>query len=472
MIRPTHVRRLAELRAKLTSLRNELDDWRKLTEDSLPLRRHFKQIRLLDATLTSMLASTTKALGQQAEDETVFANGIDWENELLAAHSIWEVFRSKYVLRQNDTFRDYLAACDDVAWACYEPALRKFAPGVDKEPPLVFLSATWSPFVQSRDTNFQNEIRVTSAGVPALSSDEFQQVLKRLPFPLVSLPWYQAFYLPGANIIAHEVGHVVDNEFDIRAQILARLDAANLKFAATWKGWAAEMFADIYGCLAMGPAFAGAMLDLLGANAREVENERRLSGAHPTHALRAQIILRVLSLSGYGDDAIRLRGAWEKSFPPKKVMDDVAAEMATVVDIILARPYHGTNLAQVISLPPNSLAKQARTLAAQGLSDALGKLNVGDPRYLFSAAQLLHENPVNDKNEAAFRLLVTEAIRKGTGQFRSQGKPVATQAEVNQQLDAQLTSCSNQGLELRNLLIKPKAAFPSDAIAPPDPQTP
>ena len=472
MIRPAHVRRLAELRAKLTSLRNELDDWRKLTQDSLPLRRHFKQIRLLDATLTGMLASTSKALAQQAEDESVFVNGIEWENELLAAHSIWEVFRSKYVLRQNDTFRDYLAACDDVAWACYEPALRKFAPGVDKEPPLVFLSATWSPFVQSRDTNFQNEIRVTSAGVPALSSDEFQQVLKRLPFPLVSLPWYQAFHLPGANIIAHEVGHVVDNEFDIRAQILARLDAANLKFAATWKSWAAEMFADIYGCLAMGPAFAGAMLDLLATNAKEVQNERRLGGAHPTHALRVQIILRALSLSGYGDEALRLRGTWEKSFPPKKIMDDVAAEMDAVVDIILARPYHGANLTEVISLPPSGVVKQMRAYAGQGQALQLRQFDASDPRYLFAAAQLLHEEPIANQKDNAFQLLVAQAMRKGTGQFRSQGKPVATQAELDQQLDAQLTSCSNQGLELRKLLTEPKAASPAASTAPPDPQTP
>jgi hypothetical protein len=472
VIRATHVRRLAELRAKLASLRDELDSWRALTEQTPALRRHFSQIRLLDATLTAMLTTTRDELANQPEDESVLDKGVDWENEMLAAHSIWEVFRSKYVLRQNETFRDYLAACDDVAWACYEPALLRFAPGTKREPPLVFLSATWSPFAQSRDTNFQNEIRLTSSGVAALSSDEFQQVLKRLPFPLVSLPWYQAFHLPGANIIAHEVGHVVDNDFGIRAQILARLDAANLKFATVWKGWAAEMFADIYGCLAMGPAFVGAMLDLLATSASGVQKERRLGGTHPTRALRAQIILRVLALSGYADDALRLRSAWEKSFPATKVMDDVAAEMNAVIDIILAGPYHGAALTEVISLPPSGVVKQMRAYAGQGQALQLRQFDASDPRYLFAAAQLLHEDPVANQKGNAFQLLVAQAMRKGTGQFRSQGKPVATQLEVDQQLAARLGACADQGVELRKLLTEPRPASPAVSTAPPDPQTP
>ena len=107
-IRATYLRRHAEIAAKLQSLRVELDAWRKLTDEQPALKRHQSQIRLLDAMLSGLLEPVAAAVKQKPVEATVLDDGVEWESEILAAHSIWEVFRSKYVLRQNELFRDAL----------------------------------------------------------------------------------------------------------------------------------------------------------------------------------------------------------------------------------------------------------------------------------------------------------------------------------------------------------------------------
>ena len=452
MIRAIPERRLAELRAKLGSLRAELDSWSDLTDRRPELKRHHSQIRLLDATLTALIAPVSEAINSKNAAAVVLERATDWENDLLGAHSIWEVFRSKYVLRQNDTFRDYLAACDDLAWACYSPALKRFAPKAVKEPPLVFLSATWSPFAQSRDTNFLNEIRRTTHDIDALRADAFQKVLRKLPIPLVSLPWYQAFHLPGAIIIAHEVGHLVEADFELHDELVTALGKAPLAFGDAWNSWAAEVFADVYGCLAMGPAFAGALIDLLVTGVTEVKQERSLSGSHPPRALRVELLLEALEISGYAADATRLRASWQGTYSAKSAMSDVAADCKEVAKAVVNGPYRGAKLSDVVSLPASNTLAQLRIYSGQGQTDDLHAHGNVDPRYLFTAAQMLHENPVPQQKPEAFKLLVAEALRRGTDQYRSQGEPVATRAELDVQLAQREAQAAAGAEDLRKLL--------------------
>jgi len=451
-MRATHERRLAELRAKLGSLRAELDAWRELTDQRAELKRHHSQIRLLDATLTTLLAPVRKDIEAPTAAAVVLDRGLAWENDLLAAHSIWEVFRSKFVLRQNETFRDYLAACDDLAWACYAPALKRFAPKSLKEPPLVYLSATWSPFAQSRDTNFQNEVRRGTGDMKDLRGGPFERVLRKLPIPLVSLPWYQAFHLPGAIIIAHEVGHLVENDFDLRAELRGALDRADLGFADAWQSWASEVFADVYGCLAMGPAFVGALIDLLVTRVADVRQERSLAGLHPPRALRVEVLFKVLEKSGYAADAARLRASWEDTYPADHAMSDVAQDCDAAVKAILEGPYRGARLAEVISLAPSQTLSRLYLYSGQGQTGQLQAYGNLDPRYLFSAAQMLHENPVPNQKPEAFKLLVAQALRRGTDQYRSQGEPVATRAALDKQLEEREKQAAAEAEDLRTLL--------------------
>jgi hypothetical protein len=426
-----HQRRRAEIQAKLSSLNTELDAWSRLTETGTTgFGRHRSQVRALVHTLTGLVEHVQEAVKVAPADNSVFEQVVTWEKEILAAHSIWEVFRSKLVLRQSDQFRASLGACDDLAWACYEPSLKSFSPGAIKVPPLVFLSSTWSPFAQSRDSNFQNEIRAPDPE-RVLTGEIFRQVLRRLPVPLVGLPWYQVVYVPGSILLAHEVGHVVEWDFGLTESIETSLVNSGAEHADLWLQWRSEVFADLYGCLAMGPAYVGALMDLLTTSVSKVQSARSHSGNYPTRAMRVELLLTALSKTGFDDDSKRRRATWEAAYGEAAAGDKVKADVPLVVDAI-----YGKNYRNPVPGQPNLALKDVISFAADGAEQKVADYVAGnrrevcdlakDPRTFFAAAQLLHEQPPAGFSNfpKAFERLVSCASREGMQVFRFRGKSV------------------------------------------------
>lgn len=445
-------RRRAEIDAKLASLGAEFEYWRKITLAEGGLGRHNSQVRRLAATIDGALATLRATLKELPGDsERVLDEGEEWENEILAAHSIWEVFRSKLVLRHNQLFADKLAACDDLAWECYSPALQQWDPE-RKGPPLVYFSATWSPFAMSRDSSFQNEVKVSMGTKAALRDEGFQAVLGQLPVPLVSIPWYHAFHLPGALIIAHEVGHVVEDDFGLRKEIETAIEGAGLKFTDLWLEWSREMFADVYGCCAMGPAFAGAMIDLNATNVKKVQQEERKYGDYPTYNLRVRLLSETLRQTGHAGDAARLLANWEAVYGPIATMLDYLAELPKVVEALLKGPYRGKALTEIVSYPAgwdNDVPVIGRT-AAQNMS-LKGRT---DPRPLFAAVQWLHENAHEAPNMArAQENLVRQIISKSAQVVRFDDPQTRANAEAK--LAALEGADRARGAELRKTLLRP-----------------
>ncbi|MFC0804610.1 MULTISPECIES: hypothetical protein [Sinorhizobium] len=445
-------RRRAEIDAKMESLDKELDHWRRLTDDEgLGLRRHYSQIRRLETVLNGLTASVRKDLGDLPPDGTVIDKAVSLENSILAAHSIWEVFRTKLLLREDEMFRGVLAACDDLAWECYGPAMQRFDPGL-KGPPLVYFSATWSPFMVPRDSSFQNEVRAGPGAAGALRDDAFLEVLKRLPIPLIGVPWYHTVHLPGAIIIAHEVGHVVEFDFDLTADIAAALSNAALDRAEVWQGWASEVFADLYGCLCMGPAFVGAMMDLLTTSVDAVQKEIRTGGKYPTRALRIELMLNALTQAGHTKDAARLRRTWEDVYETKGTLVDFESDVAKVICAIYKGPYRGHALTDIISYTVDPYADNVIGEAA-----ALGSTAVladhTDPRRLFAGAQWLHENPQPDQDPKAYGLIVEQIGKRHAQLYRSDdGEPVANKAVIELEVTARAVADRRSGRDLADLL--------------------
>ena len=110
----------------------------------------------------------------------------------------------------------------------------------------------------------------------------------RLPFSLIGVPWFQSGFLPGALAIAHEVGHAVESDFDLAPNLQDLIETA-LSSSSTrqshWKRWAGEMFADLWGCLAVGPAFTRALAELL-VSRNESSLSVNLTGEYPPPPLR------------------------------------------------------------------------------------------------------------------------------------------------------------------------------------------
>ena len=443
-------RRRAEIDAKVKSLDKELGHWKDLTDrEGLGLRRHHTQVRRVAAVLDGLTESVRQVLDGLPADAVVLDQATSLENSILAAHSIWEVFRAKLVLREDGLFRDILAACDDLAWECYGPAMRVFDPD-RKGPPLVYFTATWSPFMMPRDSSFQNEVRAGPGAAGALRDDEFLRVLKYLPIPLISVPWYHAVHLPGAIVIAHEVGHVVEFDFDLTADIAAALSKAGLEHEDVWKGWASEVFADLYGCLCMGPAFVGAMMDLLSASVSSVQSETRSGGKYPTRALRVELMLGALQRD-HAEEAKRLRATWEDVYGPLGKMLEFKPDVTKVIDAIHAGPYRGHALIDIIAFPGDAFAdRKIGEAAGQGSAADFSKYT--DPRRLFAGAQWLHENPQPGQHARAYDLIVQQIGKKAVNEYRSgDNKPVA-KAAVEADLIARQDDDRQTGRALANLL--------------------
>lgn len=419
--------RRSELSARLAGIETELEYWKEQTASGARFERHWSQVQRLALVVGSPIDELKRQLADLVDDAELLAEAEELEKNVLALHSIWEVFRSKLLLREDKLLKTVLPAFDDLAWACYQPAMEHFAPG-RKEPPLLFFTTLWSPFAQGRDTSFQNEVRASGG---ALLQDDFLDILQSLPVPLIGLPWYHAAHIPGAIVIAHEVGHIVERDFDLTPAIQAALASADLDQPAAWSSWATEVFADVYGCLGMGPAFVGAMMDLLASGVAEVQKEKpNPQGKYPTRTMRVSLMLEVLKSLQLDDKAQQLAATWQATYGPLLLPDAYAKDITKVVEALLRGPYPAIKggairLSDVLTYPENFLeqTRQIADAAANGRDTRLRSFK--DPRCFFAAARHLHENPPpGPLSNAPFERIIKAILTRGEGESRMRGGPV------------------------------------------------
>jgi hypothetical protein len=416
--------RRSELNARLAGIVTELDYWKQQTQPGARFERHWSQVQRLAIVVGAPINALKRELAEMDDDVDLLAQAEQLEKNVLALHSIWEVFRGKLLLREDDLLKTVLPAFDDLAWACYQPAMICFA-HVRKEPPLLYFTTLWSPFAQSRDTSFQNEVRASGG---ALIQDEFLAILKSLPVPLIGLPWYHAAHIPGAIVISHEVGHIVERDFALTPAIQSALAGASLAEPAAWSCWASEVFADIYGCLGMGPAFVGAMMDLLASGLAVVHEEKpNPNGKYPTRSMRVSLMLQVLQAIALDDEAQRLDATWQATYGPRLIPTGYEADIPKVVASLLRGPYraiNGTTIAlnDVLNFPQDFLQK-AKDIADDAANGRENKLRTyRETRCFFAAARYLHENPpAGPINNATYQRLVEAIVMKGEGETRMRG---------------------------------------------------
>jgi hypothetical protein len=241
-------RKAVEIELKLASLKDESDLWKKQTGPGSKFPQHTSQIaevwRVLDRLRTKAEASQA-ALGVHQTSMLV-----------LSTYRLWEFFRSKFAQRLVDEYRGYLAWADQLAWNCYSP-VRAYT---QKAPPLVYLNGGFSPFVARRDSAYSGEI------IPYenFTDEDAIAAQKKLPFPIIGVPYYQVKHFAEMPSIAHEVGHVVEDDLELTGALIQLFkdtlgsDHPRLDY---WSGWRRELFADVWGCLGAGPAFLSALAD-------------------------------------------------------------------------------------------------------------------------------------------------------------------------------------------------------------------
>ncbi|MET0382702.1 MAG: hypothetical protein ABW032_04690, partial [Burkholderiaceae bacterium] len=202
------------------------------------------------------------------------------ERRILAALQIWDVYRAKWALRVEPTLAETLNLVDDLAWQAYRPAMEAAArsgalpPERAKMPPLVFPTPRWSPFARPREQGYD----IDADGGAWSLVDDFDDLLRCMPVPLIGVPWTQAAHLAEAVFVGHETGHLVEEDLDLQQPLGDAVRAALAgapqgppdgsgsarERADAWsEHWRSEVFADLWGLLCCGPAYALMLAELM-----------------------------------------------------------------------------------------------------------------------------------------------------------------------------------------------------------------
>jgi hypothetical protein len=396
-------RKRAELRAKLATIELELGRWLAESAPAKPgeapgtLEKHRTQIVRVAGELTVLAGLIDEALDADVKEGRLLDTWMEIEGMVLDAHQLWDFFRGKLALRYVGWLRPYLVAADELAWACYRPAQaagtgpHHLAADEVREPPLTFFSSEGSPFALPRGRSYEGP-----AGAGVLRSAELRDALKSLPVPVIGVPWYQARHGPDALMLCHETGHHVEDDLRLTAT-LRRLLGAALDGAAVppgrreaWQAWLGEVFADLWGVLATGPAFAGALIDFLAADPGTIAAERITGprwGRYPSTYLRALLCFEALDLTGFAQQASAARAGW-MARQPSNAMAEFEQDTRIVVEALLEGPYPefgGVPLAAVLRF--DHLADSANIDAERLLTRGYAPQS-SDPRALFAAGAL------------------------------------------------------------------------------------
>jgi hypothetical protein len=360
--------RSTELLYHDSALRHEFKVWRMQSDGpTKPFAKHRSQIErvtnLLEAHLETIdAANVTVAYEPQ---ETAYSH-------LLGVYRIWSYFRSKFIMRADNRLGDMLRCADELAWACYKPAREKAkkAGQIDdeqlKEPPLVFFSGDATPFVQTRATPFMPE------GLTDRDIANFSELILSLPVPVVGVPWFQLNHLPAIPVVAHEVGHTVEHDFKIAEPLETLIANLNIcpKRHEPWLQWRKEIFADVYACICIGPAFLLALMGYLLGDAQEVQKEERQQGKwgdYPTRSLRIRLniqTLKRLELFSHGGSPEKLGQfltalgqVWQTAYPQhgmQQFEDDVDKIISSLINAKFDA-FGGVALRDVVQYGPKEL---------------------------------------------------------------------------------------------------------------------
>jgi hypothetical protein len=422
-----------ELCQRLKALDAELKAWLMDTTAAKELRRHHSQVRafadMLIKIRRSIEPTAKQPIGSLAEIR-------DRSRVVLGLFRIWEFLRGKLAQRRESRFGPFLWLADEYAWLCYQPIYEQGF----KEPPLIYLNGGYSPFTLTRHEPFQAE----SVPQELIRSRPLLEVIESLPFPVVGVPWYQVRNLADLPVIGHEIGHSVEADLQLTAAIVHAIDGkvADLSRRARWNAWGSEVFADLYGIIACGPAFVSALANFLSTEDQAAEPDE-----YPPLSIRFRFNIDALRVLGYGGDCEKLRARWEAVFP-------IGADLCGYVDDC---PKVAAGLLDGISaggkafrtwIPFAADCKTARTLANTARGKGVVKHTepfralVAAYRFAYDdmvegydAAKLSEHLPRLDLLEAAMRDSLKPDLRAGergrsAPELRAQSEANARRADV------------------------------------------
>lgn len=343
----------AEMGFQSHALERELEQWQTRTVEQPEFRVHRSQIVRICRALSS--ARQQLGLGGEAplgaEPGEVLRTLGRRRRALHALHLMWNFFRHKFMQRLQVDFQGFLLAADDLAWSCYAPFLGTLNNRSDKlkEPPLTFLSMEPAPFAQARRSSF------LPPGLSSLDKKLLYASLRRMPVPVIGLPWLQVGHLPDLVLVGHESAHIVADDLGLGTEfgpLVADITEIAEPRQSHWQAWLEETFADVVGFLAGGAGYGFALARALADDVGAIIGERADAGsAYPPRQVR-MAIARATAEHLTIDTAFA--DAWRHTYGP--AASPFASDVEPLVAAVLGHGFSRANGAQLTELiePPDA----------------------------------------------------------------------------------------------------------------------
>lgn len=275
------------------------------------------------------------------------------DRQVIWIRQAWDFYRSRFDQRDAPELAATLKAADEVSWSCFKPLFRK---GADRRPPapLPCIEPDYTPStLLSTHAHVLARPGDATAGPLQGYFDTLPVPLLRLPPSVVTCPW-------NLVLIGHEVGHVVyaqinpngsfPDEFRSSVAAAARRAGGDEAVSQHWSRWAAEIFADCYAVLMMGPWSIWALGQLELGSAAQMAAPRPF---YPPATLRLILLAQMATRLGLGQLAGVLGALGMESadtaalLPDQRLQVAIASEVSQLAAAVL--PGRRATLAQAVA---------------------------------------------------------------------------------------------------------------------------
>lgn len=246
---------------------------------------------------------------------------------------VWEFYLNLFNQRTGP-FATMLSGIDRIALDCYRAVYLGLgkARSIPSPTPFAYVQTGFGP------ATFRRGVRLTKLG------------RRQNPFPLVMIPFHRLINPWSLGAVPHEVAHNIQSDLGLwdvmPGRIRARFAEARLPpaAAAIWMRWHKESYADLVGTLLIGPAYVGALMDVVGRSVSQTASYSD-DAVHPTPLIRVPLNLHLLDRMGFHADAKAFRAAWDALYPasawqtlPAALRKDLPAQLAAAVEAMVMTP--------------------------------------------------------------------------------------------------------------------------------------
>lgn len=304
------------------------------------------------------------------------------ETRARETEQIWEFYLNVFGQRTG-SFAPWLGALDRIALDCYQAVYMGLgkARSIPSPSPLTYMETGFGP------ATFRRGVRLSKLG---------QQLN---PFPLVKVPYHRLLNPWSLGAVPHEVSHNLQSDLGLWELMPRRIGTSfaerklPVRNAEVWQRWHKETYADLSGLLLIGPAYVGALMDVVGRS-RGSTAAWNDEAVHPTPIIRVPLNIRLLERIGFVGDAAAFRRAWDSLYPPNAwgpVPQWVRTRLPEQIDAVLDAvcfesfdEYGGKALADVIRFEPKhaELVREAAERLQTGTDTG-----VLPERFLIAAAR-------------------------------------------------------------------------------------